>query len=171
MAWWRRMQLPAEERFTIQFRVTLPDLGERPRDKVITTALMAGVIVAIGILGYVISVSGAGETFTDFYILDQNGQAADYPQNLVAGEEGAVIIGIVNHEGREFSYRVEVVIDGNKYKEIGPIVLTDEQRWQEEVDFLPGPAAEKQKVEFILYVDGESDSYLDPLYLWVEVKE
>ncbi len=40
----------------------------------------------------------AGERFTEFYILGLEGKADNYPDELTVGEEGRVILGIVNHE-------------------------------------------------------------------------
>jgi len=82
-----------------------------------------------------------------------------------------VIVGIVNHEGREVSYRVEVVISSKKSAEVGPVVLADEQKWEGEVGFMPEVAGDNQKVEFLLYKDGEVQPCLEPLRLWVDVKE
>ena len=47
------------------------------------------------------------DRFTEFYILNDKGQAYDYPKNLTAGENSSLIIGLVNHEGRKTNYTVE----------------------------------------------------------------
>jgi len=38
------------------------------------------------------------EPFTEFYILGPEGKADNYPTDYVLGENGTVIVGIVNHE-------------------------------------------------------------------------
>ena len=87
------------------------------------------------------------------------------------GEEGRLIVGIVNREHETVSYRVEVRIDRVRNNEVQPIVLAKEQKWEEVVSFTPNRAGDNQKVEFLLYKNGQSEPYLEPLYLWVNVKE
>ncbi len=80
-------------------------------------------------------------------------------------------MGIVNHEQREVSYRVEVVINNKKSYDIGPVVLVNEEKWEAKVGFVPEVAGENQKVEFVLYKDGEFEPYLELLHLWIDVSE
>jgi uncharacterized membrane protein len=142
---------------------------------VVLAVVIAG---AIGALGYVIAAPRVGEKFTEFYILGPEGKAEHYPEELKVGEEGRVIVGIVNHEQEQASYKVEVWIDGEKAKlRIGGedrdeimVELENEEGWREEVSFVPQKAGEKQKVEFVLYKDGEP-YFKQPPYLWIDVEE
>ncbi|MDV3104718.1 DUF1616 domain-containing protein [Thermococcus waiotapuensis] len=77
-------------------------------DRALTVILIVSIITSIGALAYVISHPKQGEKFTEFYILGPEGKAADYPTKLRAGQEGGVIIGIVNHEGRNVTYYVQI---------------------------------------------------------------
>ena len=70
--------------------------------------LGAAIIIAITSLTYVIVVPKTGEKFTEFYLLNTERRADDYPTNLTMGEEASVIIGIANHEYRPITYTVEV---------------------------------------------------------------
>ena len=94
-----------------------------------------------------------------------------YPQEMAVGEEGRVIVGIVNHEQKEITYRVEVVINSEKNNEVELIALANEQKWEEVASFTPNRAGEKQKVEFLLYKDRETEPSLEPLILWIDVTE
>ncbi len=67
-------------------------------DKILTVILIISIILAISMTVYVIITPKEGEKFTEFYVLGPNGTADDYPTDLKVGEEGTVIIGIVNHE-------------------------------------------------------------------------
>ena len=107
---------------------------------------MLSVIAAIGVLVYVVTAPKAGEHFTEFYVLGVEGEAENYPSELVVGEKATVIVGIVNHEGGETSYRIEMTIDGVKNGEVGPLVLADEAEIEEEVNFVPQKAGDYQKV-------------------------
>ena len=171
IAWVRRSRLAEEERFVLPFRVPMPVWGEGVGDKVLTIVLVLVIIGALGTLSYVITTPKVGETFTEFYILGQEGKAENYPGELKVGGEGRVIVGIINHEGKEVSYRVEVVIGEKKSTEVGPLVLLDEQKWEGEVSFVSEVAGKHQGVEFLLYKQGEVEPCLEPLHLWVDVTE
>lgn len=77
-------------------------------DKALTVILIIAIITSIGTLGYVITHPKPGEAFTEFCILGPEGKAADYPTELRVGQEGRVIIGIVNHEHRNVTYYVQI---------------------------------------------------------------
>ncbi|WP_148882961.1 DUF1616 domain-containing protein [Thermococcus aciditolerans] len=77
-------------------------------DKALTVILIIAIITSIGTLAYVVTHPKPGEAFTEFYILGPGGIADDYPTELFAGENGTVIIGIVNHEHRNVTYYVQI---------------------------------------------------------------
>ena len=49
-----------------------------------------------------------GETYTEFYILNENGTTENYPTNLTIGENGMVIVGVICHEHEKTKYTVEI---------------------------------------------------------------
>jgi len=67
------------------------------------------------------------------------------------------------------TYRVEVVIDGVKNNGVGPVALDHDGEWEERAGFTPGRAGDNQKVEFLLYRQGQSEVY-QRLHLWVDVR-
>jgi uncharacterized membrane protein len=176
-AYYRRKKLAPEERFTVLFNIRLSSWqGQSMPDKVLSVVLAVAIAGAIGTLGYVIATPRVGEKFTEFYILGPGGKAEDYPTELKVGEEGRVIMGIVNHEQERTSYKVEVWIGGEKAKlridgedrdEI-IVELENEEKWEREVGFVPQKAG-RQKVEFVLYKDGEP-YFEEPPYLWINVE-
>jgi len=179
VAWYRRGKLAPEERFKVSFNIPLPFWrGQSMMDKVLSVVLMVVIVGAIGTLGYVIATPKVGEKFTEFYILGPEGRAGHYPEELKLGEEGRVILGIVNYEQERASYKVEVWIDGEKAKlriegEDGDeikVELEHEEEWEREVGFVPQTAGEEQKAEFVLYKEGEP-YFEEPLYLWIDVEE
>jgi len=62
-----------------------------------------------------------------------------------------------------------VRIDGVKNNEVAGITLEHDEGWEDEVSFTPEVAGEEQKVEFLLYKNGETEPYLEPLRLWLNV--
>lgn len=179
VAYYRRKKLAPEERFTVSFNIRLPLWqGQSMPDKVLSVVLAVAIAGAIGTLGYVVATPRVGEKFTEFYILGPGGKAEDYPTELKVGEEGRVIMGIVNHEQERTSYKVEVWIDGEKAKlridgedrdEI-IVELENEEGWEREVGFVPQKAGGGQKVEFVLYKEGKP-YFEEPPYLWINVEE
>ena len=139
-------------------------------DRALSIFLVTLILAGIGTLGYVAATPKVGERFTEFYILGLGYEATDYPKELAVGEEGRVVVKVVNHEKAKMSYRVEVKIDGEKNGEVGPIVLEDEQEWEGKVSFISQKVGEEQKVEFLLYKQGQSEVY-QTLYLWVDILE
>lgn len=51
------------------------------------------------------------EPFTEFYILGREGTAENYPTDYVLGENGTVIVGIINHEQKPVNYTMEVRLE------------------------------------------------------------
>lgn len=112
IAYWRRTK--ASEPFLPmalpQFRFLAKEAfgkGEKI-DRVLNIILVIAIASSLIALVYVVAVPKQGEKFTEFYILGPGGKASDYPTNLTVGEEGAIIIGIANHEYRTVSYGVEI---------------------------------------------------------------
>jgi len=133
---------------------------------------MMAILGAAGSLGYLVTAPKPSQKFTEFYILNTDGKAKDYPHQVISGNLIDIIIGIVNHEDKPTSYRVEITVDNIKNKEIRIGELAGEERWQELVSFTPDNAGGSRKVEFWLYKNGEVEPYFeDPLSLLVDVIE
>ena len=201
VAWYRRRTFRPEERFGIRIKFHLPSWeGQSRLDKALTVLLAVAILGTVGTLTYVIATPTVGEKFTEFYILGWEGKADSYPREFVlAGDQvvlvrydseggleeseeayARLILGIVNCEHRDASYLVRVQINGEAanlwlaggvVEEIGPIVLEHEERWEQETGFAPAQVGESQKVEFVLYMDGEP--YFDEAespHLWVDAE-
>lgn len=79
-------------------------------DRILSYILLVAIVGAIASGIYVIAVPKEGEKYTEFYILDSEGMASEYPTQFPAGEPQTVIIGIGNHEYREVTYTVETLL-------------------------------------------------------------
>jgi len=175
IAWYRRKRLPPDERFEIKFGLPFTSLSrswtsQRQLNKLLSILMAIAIIGAVGILIYTVALPRAGERFTEFYLLNPEGKAENYPHELVQGEEGRIIMRIVNREHETTGYRVELTIDGKKQREIGPITLGHEEQWEQEEVFIAARAGPNQKVEFLLYKGTNTESY-QRLHLWIDVKE
>jgi uncharacterized membrane protein len=171
----RRRTKSKLERFNVEFDLTLPVWKGfwkgGTANKIISVILVAAILGAIGTLVYVIKMPDMGEKYTEFYILDTNGKAINYPQTLSLGEEGKVMVGIVNHESATMSYNVEITINNVKKNETSSVSLSNGQKWENEVTFTPTLIGTNQEVEFSLFEDGEASSAMEPLILWVNVNQ
>lgn len=166
VAWFRRRSLPEEELYNFVIPLRRPKLQGSRLDKSLTIILALSILAAVGTLIYTVANPKVGERFTEFYILGaETGKAEGYPTELKVGEAGQVILGITNREHEPTTYRVEITINGTKVNDYGPISLEHEETWEEPVTFTPIETGENQKVEFLLYKQGETDVYLT-LHLW-----
>ena len=78
-------------------------------------------------------------------------------------------VGIINREHEPVTYRIEVLIDGVKNNEVGPVMLEHDGEWEATLNFTPDRPGDNQKVAFLLYKNEESEIYLT-LHLWASVK-
>ena len=163
----RKSRLAPEERFSVEIGLGRLE-GKGIGDKILSIILVLFIVGAIGALAYTVVMPKVGERFTEFYLLGADGQIANYPQELAIGERGQVIIGIINQEHETVTYRVEVMVDGVKNNEAGPVTLEHDEQWQAPLDFTPDKAGEDQKVEFLLFKNEGSQPYLR-LHFWVDV--
>src|SRR4030042_4238168 len=130
----------------------------------------AAIVVTAGFIIYIAATPSKGEKFTEFYILNTEGKAQDYPKQVVLGEPVDVLIGVVNHEYQPASYRIDINIDSIKANEINIGTLAYQQKWQEKVKFTPQVAGKGARVDFYLYKNGENEPYLkEPLRLFINV--
>ncbi len=169
IAWVRRLKLPDEERFRVPFERLLKfNLGQSVLDKGLSIVLIASILGSSATLVYIVVTPKTGERFTEFYILDQNGSASDYPKDLMVGEEGKVIIGIVNHEYENVNYRLEVTFNGSLiHKE--QVFLIENEKWERPFTFKATKKGTNKKLEFLLYKNQQRETYRI-LHLWISAR-
>lgn len=171
VGWYRQRKLPAADRFSVTFKASLPNWGGTTKlDRALSISLVVVIVAALGCLGYVIATPKPGEKFTEFYILNIEGKAENYPQQVILGEPVDIVIGVVNREYQPASYRVGITIDGVENSQVDIGTLAHEEKREKRVSFIPQVAGEKRKVEFHLYKNGEDEPYFeDPLHLYIDV--
>lgn len=94
----------------------------------------------------------------------------DYPDRAVVGTETEVLVTIINQEHETVNYRIQVKINDVEDSDIGPLQLEHQEKWEGTVRFSMNKAGDNQLVEFLLYRDDESEPYLEPLHLWIDVR-
>ena len=142
--------------------------GKGALGRALSIILAVALLGALGALVYTLA-NPKVDRFTEFYILGLDGKAIDYPQELSVGKTGKVLMGIVNREQETATYWVEININGVKNKKLGMVTLEDKEKWKQIVGFTPDKAGDNQKVEFLLYRQGDDEVYRN-LRLWVNVR-
>lgn len=171
IALYRRRKLPGDEQYYPVFSVSLPAWGEiSDLDRVLSVFLVLAILFAVGSICYVVAAPKVGEKFTEFYILGMNGKAEGYPRDLSVGEQGEIIVGVVNHEYREVNYYVQIKMGEFVLPRKGPITLAHEKKWESPTTFPCLHPHNNVKVEFLLFRDGDTKPYRS-LHLWVNVHE
>lgn len=186
-AYFRRMRLPTGERFALSVELRIQEWENYTLlDKVLTIGVVVAILVAVTIVAYAFMVPSTGEKFTEFYILDENGMADQYPTSLNVSENGTVIIGVVNHEYGNVTYTIQKDLvtvqwvynnttDRDEPIEISRatidtevISISHDVEW--EAPFVFGiNTSGSYKLEFLLF---EGDDFTEPyrsLHLYVEV--
>lgn len=172
IAWFRRRRLHPEEQHAPVIRFYLSKwsrdwASQSSKDKILNSLLVLAVIGVIGTVGFVVARPTVSEKFTEFYILGSMGKAENYPHVLTLGEDGRVIVGIVNQEQELMNYRLEITIDEVIVDKITDIRLDQGGKWEQQVTFSPTKVGADQKVEFLLYKQNQ-ESYQN-LHLWIDV--
>ena len=130
-----------------------------------------------------------GEKFTEFYILGPGGKAYDYPTSVQAGNRSMVIVGVVNHEYSPVNYTMSISLNNtpannttlmdnfeDDFQFIYPIrsmnlTLLHNETWEKPVDYVLNHTGDSQKLEFLLYKEGNFTSPYRDLHLWVNVSK
>ena len=146
-------------------------------DKILTVILIIAIITAAALTIYVIVTPKKGEEFTEFYILGEEGNASGYPSSLSAGEEGTVIVGVVNHEYEPVAYLFSAEIEN---KTIGEREIQLAHNETVEFPFIftfSRGEKGKKKLDFLLFKQNqnqrESINLTAPyreLHLWIDVR-
>ncbi len=158
-----------QDRFSFSFSLNLPAWRKSTTfNKALFIILVLTMLATVGTFFYMAAVPRVGERFTEFYVLGAHGKMENYPTTAVVGQETKVKIGVVNWEHAETNYLVEIDINGNALKKIGPLALAYKQKWEQEVSFTPVQEGNSQKVEILLYKNQEVKPYRS-LHLWIDV--
>jgi len=103
----RRRRLPADRRLRFALDVLPPrPAGATGTDRAL--ALLLGVAVVAATASFTMSTLAPPLGFTEFYLLNGAGGRGPYPTNLSVGEEGLVILVVVNRESRDVNYTISI---------------------------------------------------------------
>jgi uncharacterized membrane protein len=164
LASYMRMRIVGNERFIFKFQLKALKLDFLKVDKITSILIAISIIIAGSVLVYVVLLPKQGDTYTEFYILDQNGTTSDYPKNLKKGENGSIKIGIVNHEGERTNYTVRInLINGTGAQNDTwnfSISIDIKEKYEQDFNFNI-TSNDTYRLEFLLYRGLEIDPYLE----------
>jgi uncharacterized membrane protein len=166
-----RQQLLSENlRFSITLNFSWPAL----KGMNLTSGILLGLVVAAGLSLAGLAAYAAVNPLlspkpSEFYLLDAEGKAENFPRQVKSGSPLNVMVTVVNNEAVPTAYRVEITCTGAMVKELATDDLAPGEKWQQQVGFALQTAGLDRKVDFQLYKDGETMPYFhEPLYLYVD---
>jgi uncharacterized membrane protein len=80
--------------------------------KIMSVVLVIALVASAFSLIFLVSNPAQEQSFTEFYILNSNGNATNYPHNLAVSQAASVTLGIINHEHRQVNYTLEIWLTG-----------------------------------------------------------
>lgn len=192
VGWYRRMRLPADERFAIVVNFELDFWGMPFVDKILTIGIVVMLVASVVVLAWAITTPRVGERFTQLAILGPGGMATDYPRNLTIGENARVLLTIKSFEHEPKNYTIAIVltnatdnstnviqysIDWNQTHALAPnqaiaqnFTLEHLEYYNRTFDFNVS-ADGTWKLQFLLYLEGQpitQESYRE-VHLWLIV--
>ncbi len=132
-------------------------------DRTISAIIIFFIIMGVIGVFYLVLNPIPSEKFTEFYILDENGKAINYPSNLNPGEKGNLTVVVVNREYTESSYLVKIM-QGNQLVKEENITLNNGERKEIPFEFTVGPPGQN-RLDFQLYKLPDLENVYRNLYL------
>ena len=172
----RQRRVPEDEIFSLPFDLIHKIIMEEfnaskgKSEKILAWILILSIVLAIGMMIFVITTPKIGEKFTEFYILGPNGKAENYPIQLKYGSNVDILVGVVNHEYDRVNYTVKVALDTEILHETS-FYLDHNTTWENYISFAPDKVGNETELEFWLFKDDDFVSPYRDLHLWVNVNQ
>ncbi len=179
VAVYRRAQLPSEKAFSVSpgevyesLKAPVSSQPESRLDRILTIILVISVLASVVALAYVVVSPKQGEKFTEFYILGMDGKADNYTTHFTLGDDGQVIVGVVNHEYERAKYTMDIRLNNDSLSipsNVKSFSLEHNATWERPVVFTPNSVGNNMKLEFLLYKNDNLTVPYRDLHLWVNV--
>jgi uncharacterized membrane protein len=124
------------------------------------TWLLAFALAAslLGAMVVAVSPPQPTQSYSEFYVLAEDGRAEDYPTNLTVGETGRLLVGVSNHEYDDQTYTVAVAL-GDRTVTTRTLSVAADRTAERRVSFSPTEPG-RERLRLLLYRG--SDSTGDP---------
>jgi uncharacterized membrane protein len=197
VAAWRRRQLPRELRFAVPWRAWLRRVRSElfdPADgteAALNVFLAASCLLAVGSVGYAVTVPTQGESFTEFYLPGANGTGGTEtasPATLAAGEPVDSTVAVTNREHRPVDYMIVVEVHDVRVSD-GSVQVTGADRlhtfetrlesgdtWRRPHTVTPPPVERRGRLTYLLYrgdppTEPSVENAYRHLYLWFDTTD
>ena len=169
----RELALPVEMRLQLSVAPQWEGWqGMTRAKKVIWAAVLLAAFGGAGSLIYFEVALPQKPAPTEFYILNAEGKAENYPRQVKAGDNVTITAAVINHESQTTAYSIRAITDGNVAGETTTPALATEAKWEGKVDFIVGKSGTGQKIDLYLYKGGEEQPYFkEPLYIYIDAAE
>lgn len=171
---YRRKTLPEDVVFSLRLNKIYETIDNEinfPKNKIeriLNIILAFTIILAIGMIYYVIVTPKIGEKFTEFYILGPSGKAENYSTELKLGSPATLMTGVVNHEYSPVNYTIQIFLD-NDILSSKKLVLNHNETWEKNITFVPNKEGNDMKLELLLFKENNFTSPYRRLHLWENV--
>gem|GEM_PF-6052760 len=138
-------------------------------------AVILVLIVAVVLSTFAYTTMNAGDMgekgeahFTELYIQGEKGEG--HPIPVAAGSTKTAVAGIISHEFRTVNYTLRLTQNGSilSQKEIS---LDHNQSWKGAVDYVLKDPGSLQRLDFLLYKEGDFSTPYSEDHLWLNVSE
>jgi uncharacterized membrane protein len=144
------------------------------------------IISAVAGVGYIFTVPGQGETYTELYILNASTDTNGYPRSMNANELQRIRVGISNHEQHSVQYTViselqRVRNDNSQFRIIErqrlgeySVSVDSNQTWERQDRFRPRIQDDRLRLIYYLYHESPpeiptTETAAQEVHLWVNV--
>ncbi len=121
--------------------------------------------------GVAVALEKPGQPFTEFYLLDSQGLAEDYPREVTVDTLVVFNLGIASHEGQTSLYNIVAARAGAQSTALamaGPISLADGATWQGALTFALPQTGNGEEIDFLLERVGSPWPYRT-LRVWMNI--
>jgi uncharacterized membrane protein len=181
-AWVLRIRILKTKTITRELKINFPGWEGSTFNKILSIILAIIILTTLGVLAYTLIGPQTGERFTEFYILGVNGKAIDYPIGYsldgTSPSPPNFTVGIINHEQRETTYFIKIMLDEEMIdfkindtitNQLGPIILSQGEKRESQISFIPRHTGDNQKVELFLFKNDQNSSEYS-VHFWIDVK-
>ena len=169
----RQQLLPEDQRFSITLNWNWSAVRQmNSMSKILLVLVILAVLALAGLVTYSVGKPSLSPRPSEFYILNAEGKAENYPREVKTGDPVTITVTVVNNEVVPNSYRVNITNAGETIGEMTTGELSPDEKWQRQASFSLQHAGQNQKVDFQLYKEGVTEPcFKEPLYIYLEVTD
>ena len=175
----RRRKLPPEQRFAVNWPVWnhsddrgAARLAGSTPDRILSIALVIAIVASVAVASYALVTPRPSEHFTEFYLLGTNGTLGNYTTDYAVGVPSPATVVIVNHEGRDVTYKLVVSENTSTQREVvysEQVVVPNGEQWEKQIDLALSQPGNSVKLDFALYAEPQTAEPYRDTHLWVNV--